>query len=71
MASQIIVYLLVFAATYAFLHARVRATQDPKEPKPITGPIPFVSPLIGLIREKEGYYLRIRQEPISPTQLFC
>lgn len=60
MASQIIVCFVVLAATYAFLRARISATQDPKEPTPVTGPIPFISPLVGLIREKEGYYVRIR-----------
>lgn len=60
MPSHIVVALLGAAAVYAFLWALAYLNQDPREPTPVGGTIPFLSPLIGLATEKESYYVRMR-----------
>ncbi|ROW00034.1 hypothetical protein VPNG_08368 [Cytospora leucostoma] len=62
MPSQIVVFLVGAAATYAFLWALAYLNHDPREPSPVAGSIPFISPLFGLTTEKESFYLRMRQE---------
>lgn len=61
MPSQIAVFLVGVAATYAFLWALAYFNQDSREPTPVAGSVPLVSPLVGLMAEKEGYYVRMRQ----------
>ncbi|KAI0444733.1 cytochrome P450 [Xylaria telfairii] len=48
------------AATYLFLHFLLYLTQDVREPPSIANGVPFFSPLIGMIREKSNFYLRLR-----------
>jgi len=47
-------------ATCIFLRFLLSATQDAKEPPAILTGIPFVQPLIGMIREKSRFYIRLR-----------
>ena len=61
MPSLIILSLVGAGATYAFLWALAYLNLDPREPPPIAGSIPFISPLIGLVTEKESFYMRMRQ----------
>lgn len=61
MPSSAVVVVACLGATYAFLWALAYLNQQPNEPPPIAGSIPFISPLVGLITEKESYYSRIRQ----------
>ena len=61
MPSLIVLSLAVVGATYAFLWALAYLNQDPREPPPIAGSIPFISPLVGLVTEKESFYIRMRQ----------
>ncbi|KAI1630816.1 cytochrome P450 [Biscogniauxia mediterranea] len=48
------------AATYVFLRFLLYLTQDAKEPPAIVTGIPFVGPLIGMARQKSGYYNQLR-----------
>lgn len=47
-------------ATYLFLRFLLHVTQDAREPPTILTGIPFFSPVIGMIREKSRFYLRLR-----------
>lgn len=47
-------------ATYLFLRFLLHVTQDAREPPTIVTGIPFLSPLIGMMREKSRFYLRLR-----------
>lgn len=59
--SPLIMVLMALGASYAFLWASAYTNQDPNEPPPVAGSIPMISPLIGLMTEKENYYVRMRQ----------
>ncbi|KAI1414862.1 cytochrome P450 [Hypoxylon sp. FL1857] len=48
------------AATYLFLRFLLYLTQDAKEPPAIVTGIPFFGPLIGMARQKSGYYNQLR-----------
>ncbi|KAK3326670.1 cytochrome P450 [Apodospora peruviana] len=49
-----------FAATYLFLLVLLHLTQDAREPPAILTEIPFLGPLVGMIREKSRFYIRLR-----------
>lgn len=55
--------------TYIFLRIVLHLTQDVREPPAIEKAIPFLSPMIGMIREKSRYYVRLRLVPKSPKEL--
>ncbi|KAJ4387252.1 hypothetical protein N0V93_007841 [Gnomoniopsis smithogilvyi] len=61
MYSHILFYLGAVGTTYALLWALAYLNQDPREPPPVAGSVPFISPLLGLMTEKESYYVRMRQ----------
>lgn len=48
------------AATYVFLRLLLYWTQDANEPPAIVTGIPFLGPLIGMARQKSGYYNQLR-----------
>jgi hypothetical protein len=50
----------VIASTYLFLHFLLRLTQDAREPRPILTTLPFINPLIGMIKEKSRFHVRLR-----------
>ena len=52
-----------FAATYLFLRFLLEFTQDAKEPPAILTGIPFLSPLISMIREKSNFHTHLRFVP--------
>jgi hypothetical protein len=57
------------AATYFFLRFLLNLTQDAREPPAILTGIPFIQPLVGMIREKERFYIRLRCVcPTSPRR---
>ncbi|KAI9155613.1 25-hydroxycholesterol 7-alpha-hydroxylase [Paramyrothecium foliicola] len=58
-AAVIIGGLVIF---YVSLRLLLRVTHDAKEPPAIVTAIPFLSPLVGMIREKSSLYLRLRDE---------
>lgn len=47
-------------AVYAFLQWLLKYTQDPREPPPLGTLIPFISPIIGMMRKKTKYYIQLR-----------
>ncbi|KAK8044792.1 Cytochrome P450 [Apiospora rasikravindrae] len=58
-------------AAYAFLRALAVFLRDPREPKAVIGTIPFISPLIGMLVEKGGYYMRLRDSLKLPIYTLC
>ncbi|SPQ20747.1 b4576777-2013-4262-b571-3b18ab8788b6 [Thermothielavioides terrestris] len=54
------------AATYFFLRFLLNLTQDAREPPAILTGIPFIQPLVGMIREKERFYIRLRDTTRLP-----
>lgn len=52
--------------TYVFLRVLLHFTQDAREPPAIESGIPFISPIIGMIRQKSGYYIRLRSVASNP-----
>lgn len=47
-------------ATYAFLRALLRLTQDEREPQTLATSLPFVSPLLGLGTQKTKFFVKLR-----------
>lgn len=45
---------------YIFLRGLLFFTQDAREPPAILTEIPFFGPLVGMVREKSGFHLRLR-----------
>ncbi|KAL2163564.1 hypothetical protein VTH06DRAFT_5622 [Thermothelomyces fergusii] len=66
MAPTVSLVLGGLAATYVFLRVLLNLTQDAREPPAILTDIPFVQPLIGMIREKASLYIRLRDETKLP-----
>ncbi|KAH7316967.1 cytochrome P450 [Stachybotrys elegans] len=62
MPSAFVLSVAGLAATYVFLRALAFVVEDPREPKTITGAIPFISPLVGMLTEKTGFYIRMRDQ---------
>ncbi|KAI1395821.1 cytochrome P450 [Hypoxylon fuscum] len=60
MAPSLSVAFGGLAATYLFLRFLLYLTQDAKEPPAIVTGIPFFGPLIGMARQKSGYYNQLR-----------
>jgi hypothetical protein len=60
MLSTVTLAVGVAASTYLFLRLLLRLTQDAREPPAILTGLPFVSPLIGMIREKSRFHIRLR-----------
>ncbi|KAK4247613.1 cytochrome P450 [Corynascus novoguineensis] len=66
MAFTVSLVLGGLAATYVFLRILLNLTQDAREPPAILTNIPFIQPLIGMVREKERFYVRLRDETRLP-----
>lgn len=60
MPSILPVAVGVAAATYVFLVALLRFTQDEKEPTSISDTIPFVTPIINMASKGGGFYCLLR-----------
>lgn len=60
MQSASAVALGGFAASYLFLRLILYLTQDAREPPAILTSVPFFGPLVGMIREKSSFHLRLR-----------
>jgi hypothetical protein len=58
--SPLGVVFMSITAGYALLWSLAYLGHEPNEPQPIAGPIPMISPLIGLMTAKEDYYIRLR-----------
>lgn len=48
------------AATYVFFRTLLRLTQDNKEPPVVSSSIPFISPILGMIRWSMDFYSVMR-----------
>ncbi|KAH7329689.1 cytochrome P450 [Stachybotrys elegans] len=62
MALVILATLIVYVSLRLLLYV----TQDPKEPPAILTSLPFVSPIIGMIRDKDRFHRRLRDEHRLP-----
>lgn len=60
MTSALALVVGIVAATYAFLSALLRFTQDSKEPPAIETLIPFISPLHGFLSGMPKYCVKLR-----------
>ncbi|KAK3329237.1 cytochrome P450 [Apodospora peruviana] len=49
-------------ATYAFLWTLLRLTQDAKEPPLVLTTIPFLSPIMGMVKWSMDFYVHMREE---------
>ncbi|XDG02460.1 hypothetical protein ABKA04_002075 [Annulohypoxylon sp. FPYF3050] len=66
MPSALALAATVIAVIYFFLRALVYLKHDSREPKPIVGAIPYLSPLFGMVVEQDKFYRRIREETHLP-----
>ncbi|KAI1868481.1 uncharacterized protein JN550_006397 [Neoarthrinium moseri] len=62
MSPTVALVVGAIATTYLFLRLLLRLTQDASEPPAIETGIPFLSPLIGMIREKSRFHVRLRNK---------
>lgn len=44
------------AATYVFFWALLHFTRDPKEPPLVSTAVPFLSPILGMVKWSMGFY---------------
>ncbi|KAK9415717.1 hypothetical protein SUNI508_10195 [Seiridium unicorne] len=64
---DVFVLLGVVLGTYGFLRALIWVTQDPEEPEVLVEGIPFISPIINMMTEKQNMFTRIWQEYHRPV----
>ncbi|KAI1129342.1 cytochrome P450 [Nemania abortiva] len=62
MPSLLLLSVGVVAATYIFLLGLAFFLQHPKEPTPVVGSIPFISPLLGMLLGGGRYYVHLRDK---------
>ncbi|KAI0149561.1 cytochrome P450 [Xylariaceae sp. FL1272] len=62
MTFDTISMVATLASIYIFLRLLLSVTQNYQEPPTTPTTIPFIGPLIGLIRDKEQYYVKIRDK---------
>ena len=60
MPSPVVVSVVGVAVTYVVLRFVAYLGHDPKEPPLVTGTIPFITPLLGLAKEKANYYVQLK-----------
>jgi hypothetical protein len=58
--SVVVAALGGVAASYVFLWALLHLTQDNKEPPVVSSSIPFISPILGMIRWSMDFYPHMR-----------
>ena len=58
MAGPVVVYLL--------LQLLLHYTHDRREPRPVATTLPFISPIIGMVRKKLNYYIELRDSSKLP-----
>ena len=63
MAATIAIVVGTLAATYVFLRILLHVTQDAREPPAILTEIPFVSPIIGMLRDKTRLHNILKYDP--------
>lgn len=72
MPSALVLAATAIVVIYSFFRALVYLRHDSREPKPIVGAIPYISPLFGMLIGQDKFYKRMRYSPkfISPPQAF-
>lgn len=65
MPSIAVVTLGGVTAAYLFLRLILYLTQDAREPPAILTGVPFFGPLVGMIREKSDFHVRLRCVPFD------
>ncbi|KAI1172612.1 cytochrome P450 [Nemania sp. FL0916] len=66
MPSALALAATAIAVIYSFLRALVYLRHDSREPKPIVGAIPYLSPLFGMLIGQDTFYKRMRDETHLP-----
>ncbi|KAK9425268.1 putative Cytochrome P450 [Seiridium unicorne] len=62
MAPTVTIAAGAIAATYLFFRFLLHLTQGAREPPAIATGLPFLSPLIGMIKEKASFHVRLRNQ---------
>lgn len=62
MFSSVTATVAGLATTYAFFWALLRWTQDASEPPTVENLIPFLSPIIGMIRKGSAFHNHLRDQ---------
>jgi hypothetical protein len=60
MANMCGIFIGIVAAIYVFLRMLLNSTQDRGEPRALATSLPFISPVIGMSREKTNFHIRLR-----------
>lgn len=60
MTSSLVLIVAIGIATYVFLAALLRFTQDPMEPPVIETSAPFINPLLCLLSGMQSYAVKMR-----------
>ena len=55
-----LVCLAIIVGTYLLLTRILGTMQDPREPPSVSGVIPYIGHVIGLMRSKFNYYVQLR-----------
>lgn len=66
MDSAFVLLLGFLGSTYVFLKALIYYTQHPKEPPAVETRIPFIGPLLCLLREGTPFFARLRSVNCEP-----
>ncbi|KAK7974518.1 hypothetical protein PG989_016366 [Apiospora arundinis] len=63
MAATVAIYVgAIGAFLYMFLRVILYSTQDAREPPAIETGLPFIGPLVGMIKEKSRFHFRLRNQ---------
>ncbi|KAI0145474.1 cytochrome P450 [Xylariaceae sp. FL1272] len=66
MSAPLALVAAAIAVIYCFFRALVYLKHDPREPKPIVGAFPYLSPLFGMLIGQDKFYKRMRDETHLP-----
>ena len=60
MLPTFLVFLAIVIGTYVIFTRVLGNVQDPREPPSVSGSIPYIGHVIGLMRSKFNYYVELR-----------
>ena len=58
--TTLLLFLALLVGTYMILNHISGNMQDPREPPLVSGVVPYVGHVIGLMRSKFNYYVQLR-----------
>lgn len=58
--SPFLLFLAIVIGTYVIVTRVLGDGQDPREPPSVSGSIPYIGHVIGLMRSKFNYYVELR-----------